>query len=267
LAAKANARSVDRQAAAGAPFSIALVDVCSPFQKVSIWQSHDVLECSLYPFGFPFLAVRKSEYAEYMMSTKNFTMGDGTSGGATLQDIVAAYDVRGDAGLDSYRGCAALLHSELNGSPVAPAMGFETRAVEAPWHLRVTVSLTRTACKVSAEALVRVTRVHALSKRFGGPFPERIGVGRTRQADVSLRAPSISKYHAYFTRDEQKNRWHLVDARSRNGTWVDDRRLEPGESAAVEDGARVLLGEESFLFFSADGFHNLLKVLARPNKQ
>lgn len=184
------------------------------------------------------------------------------SAAATLEDIVAAYDVRGSGGLGPYRDRPALLH--CGGEGTEKVFGFETRAVEAPWHARVALSLARSDLRVQPETLVQVTTVYPLLKRPGGPFPERIGVGRTRQADVTLRAPSISKYHAYFTFDSQGSVWSVVDARSRNGTWVGKQRVSSGESMRLEDGVFLLLGEESFLFFSAEGFHNLLNTLSRP---
>jgi hypothetical protein len=97
--------------------------------------------------------------------------------------------------------------------------------------------------------------VYFLGKRAGAPFPERIGVGRARTVDVQLPYVGISKYHAYFTADA------IVDAGSKNGTWVDGRRLTPSEPAPVTDFSEIVLGQTRFGFMTPAGMRKLVAEL------
>ena len=67
-----------------------------------------------------------------------------------------------------------------------------------------------------------------LRKRAGSgkSFTSRISVGRAMNNDVVLRHESISKFHAWLEADERA-RFFVYDASSRNGTWVGATRLTP----------------------------------------
>ncbi len=100
-------------------------------------------------------------------------------------------------------------------------------------------------------------RVYFVAKRPGGPFQERIGVGRTRNTDVWLPYPSISKYHAYFTR-EADDRYYLTDVGSSNGTSIAGKALVAKTPTLLEDGAELAFGPHAFRFLGPDGFCDLL---------
>lgn len=55
-------------------------------------------------------------------------------------------------------------------------------------------------------------------------FFARISVGRTRNHDVVLRHPSVSKFHAWFDVDEEQ-RLFLADAGSRNQTFLNGQAV------------------------------------------
>jgi pSer/pThr/pTyr-binding forkhead associated (FHA) protein len=131
----------------------------------------------------------------------------------------------------------------------------------APWDTRVVLAMVKSGTQVDPELVAKAGAVFAVAKRPGGPFPDRIGVGRARTADISLRLGSVSKYHAYFTHDE-KGRWLIWDARSRNGTRVGERRIEPGDGVELSNGTQLTFGDEAFLFFSDVGFRKLLDSIA-----
>lgn len=79
-----------------------------------------------------------------------------------------------------------------------------------------------------------------------------ISVGRTRTNDVVIPDVSLSKFHAFFRRED--NVWTLFDAGSRNGTYVGDKRVrKTGEGAAtiVEPGARIRFGSVELTFVDA----------------
>jgi hypothetical protein len=179
----------------------------------------------------------------------------------TLQELVSAFESKGPAALGELRERPALVHCDS--SSKTDTWGFETRAVMAPWDTRVALSMVKGGRLADPELLSKAGAVYIVAKRPGGPFPDRIGVGRTRTADISLRLGSVSKYHAYFTHEEGQGGWKVWDARSRNGTSVGERRLSSGEGAVVENGMNILFGEEVFLFFSETGFRKLVESLAQ----
>lgn len=183
------------------------------------------------------------------------------SSSPTLEALVTAYEARGPTSLAELRERAVLVHCDRTNK--GEAWGFETKAMIAPWDTRVALALARSGRVADPELLSKAGAVYPVMKRPGGPFPDRIGVGRTRTADISLRLASVSKYHAYFTHDEAKGTWTLWDARSRNGTTVGAQRLEPGEGKLLENGSYVLFGEDGFLFFTGEGFHKLVQSLAQ----
>lgn len=179
----------------------------------------------------------------------------------TLQTVVGAYEVKGRAVLGDLQDHAALVH--CGEEMVTQAWGYETRAVAAPWDTRVVLALVKSGSQINPEVLAKAGSVYAVAKRPGGPFPDRIGVGRARTADISLRAPSVSKYHAYFTYNDVTREWMVVDARSRNGTRLGERRLEPGDNVKMTNGAQLMFGDETFLFFTPEGFRQVLDMLAQ----
>lgn len=105
------------------------------------------------------------------------------------------------------------------------------------------------------------SEVYVIAKREGAPFPERIGVGRAPNADVSVPVSGISKYHAFFTREEDS--YCITDAGSSNGTSVDDHVLEPKQPSPLSDGARVRIGPYVFRFYTPDGFEALVAGAAQ----
>jgi hypothetical protein len=179
----------------------------------------------------------------------------------TLQDLVSAFERTGPAVLDALGGRPVL--TECDTSSREGTSDYETRAVVATWDIRVGLALARGDQTVSSELVARAGALFPVAKRAGGPFPDRIGLGRARTADISVPHASISKYHAYFSHDEGTGAWMVTDARSRNGTAVGEKRLGPGETMTLVDGASILLGERLFLFFTDAGLRKLVQGLAR----
>lgn len=105
--------------------------------------------------------------------------------------------------------------------------------------------------------------VFFVAKRPGAPFPERIGIGRARNADVSVPLPQLSKYHAFFTWSDARDECFLTDAGSRNGTFVDGVRLVPREPCRLHDDADIRFGNHGMRFFLHAGLCTLLQERAR----
>jgi hypothetical protein len=82
---------------------------------------------------------------------------------------------------------------------------------------------------------------------FGAPHPvsaERTLVGRRPEADLLVLNDSVSRDHAELHRGDDG--WQLRDLGSRNGTFVDGRRVQA--RAALLDRAQVKFGEVAFVF-------------------
>jgi hypothetical protein len=93
-----------------------------------------------------------------------------------------------------------------------------------------------------------------LHHRDGGvqPLGSRTLVGRAPGCELQLDDPRVSGEHAtvWWT----GLGWSVRDLGSRNGTWVDGRRLEPGEAAPLRAGATLsFAGDEAQYVLEDDG--------------
>src|SRR5688572_109560 len=75
----------------------------------------------------------------------------------------------------------------------------------------------------------------------------RLSVGRTKENDLSIDDPSMSKYHASLMLDAQ-GILHVADTGSTNGTFVNGERIAYGKAVAVSERDKVRFGlvETSF---------------------
>jgi DNA-binding response OmpR family regulator len=97
-------------------------------------------------------------------------------------------------------------------------------------------------------------------RKVTASLPDRITVGRTRENDVVIRHLHVSKLHAYFrTRAEGVD---LVDAGSRNGTWVSGQLLTANGPASpvLASGDEVRFGELACTFLSSASCWDILRV-------
>ena len=113
------------------------------------------------------------------------------------------------------------------------------------------------------QLVVRLVRaphvVVPVSKReeAGRVFAERVTVGRARNSDIVLRHESVSKFHAWLARDE-RNRYYLADASSRNGTTRNGAPVPGGEPVALTPGDLVRFGDVEATYCDAATFHDAL---------
>jgi len=92
----------------------------------------------------------------------------------------------------------------------------------------------------------------------------RITVGRTRNNDIAIEAPSISKLHACFTIDAAKGVCSVIDENATNGTFVNGKRLAGGASVALRDGDMVAFSQQrKFTYYTPGGFFDYLSVADR----
>jgi hypothetical protein len=95
-------------------------------------------------------------------------------------------------------------------------------------------------------------------KRSGFPPFNRVVVGRSRVCDMVLPYASVSKVHVHFHL-ENFVPVAVSDQRSANGTWLNERRLEPGATARLAIGDRIRMGDVDFELLDAGGFYDLLR--------
>jgi hypothetical protein len=89
-------------------------------------------------------------------------------------------------------------------------------------------------------------------------FKQRVTIGRTSNNDIVLEDNSVSRFHAYLEQAED-GEWGLVDAGSRNGSFVGGRRLSVRTRVALLNGNSVRIGAVQLTYFSAGGFLEMLK--------
>ncbi len=71
-----------------------------------------------------------------------------------------------------------------------------------------------------------------------------ITLGRSARADVVLDDPSVSRMHARLSR--VSGSWVIVDLTSKQGTYVNSARLEPGDPTPLDVGDLVRIGPWTF---------------------
>jgi pSer/pThr/pTyr-binding forkhead associated (FHA) protein len=89
------------------------------------------------------------------------------------------------------------------------------------------------------------------------PYGDFVFVGRGSTSDIILADASVSKSHAAFQLEGGK--WFLKDNRARNGTFVNGRRLEPGERVALVSGKAIHFGAYGTYFLEPDHFLELAR--------
>ena len=72
---------------------------------------------------------------------------------------------------------------------------------------------------------------------------DRVVIGRSRDCDVVVSDPNVSRRHAELRRDE--NAWHAIDLGSTNGVKVNGRRVD---QVALRDGDRITVGVTDLTF-------------------
>jgi hypothetical protein len=108
---------------------------------------------------------------------------------------------------------------------------------------------------------IRKFRVLPPNPEHGKDFPRKLLVGRGTDRDLTIDHSTVSKRHAFISYDEEKQAYKLGDAGSTNGTFVNGHSVESGDPVYIRDGNIVSFGECDYMFFSPQGFSDLLKRL------
>ncbi|WP_437645862.1 FHA domain-containing protein [Sorangium sp. So ce362] len=107
------------------------------------------------------------------------------------------------------------------------------------------------------------SEVFEVVKAKGNPYPDQISVGRTRNCDVVLRHPSVSKLHAHFRRLDAQGQLVLIDNGSQNGTRVNGALLSENEPQEVAVGDVIQFGRLTASLLDASRLFDLVREQAR----
>ncbi|MEZ4270004.1 MAG: FHA domain-containing protein [Myxococcota bacterium] len=139
-------------------------------------------------------------------------------------------------------------------------------AMEDEWTFNTSTSSMRHVQTLEKEVKLAqdAANYHAftISKSACSPFQKRISVGRASNNDIALPHRSVSKIHAYVILDEVQAT--LQDANSRNGTFVDNRRLLSDKATKINSGDILTFGAISLTFLDAGAFYDLMKRHLEP---
>mgnify|MGYP001394475543 CR=1 FL=1 len=86
-------------------------------------------------------------------------------------------------------------------------------------------------------------------------------LGRGEASQLRVSHASVSERHCVFER--VGTLWSIRDAGSRNGTWLNGRRLGEGEQSPLKFGTKIMAGEAQFLFLSPDDCYDLIQELSK----
>jgi hypothetical protein len=188
-----------------------------------------------------------------------------TVGAALL--LVRLEDARGDLAL----ALEAALEVDSTGAgwQPEPTLGYET-VVGSTADLKAARAAAPRASFDGTDLARRLHRaVHfavTLHKRRGATnvFSERVSVGRARTNDIVLRHHSVSKFHAWFERDEN-DRYYASDARSTNATHVNGVDIARTSPVGVQPGDEIRFGDIVTVFTTPEILWDALSVGAPPS--
>lgn len=129
---------------------------------------------------------------------------------------------------------------------IAPVLLVEVPPATGQEFVLGTLAGTAQAGPQSGEPLVFEVRK---GEQRGNTFANGITVGRTENNDIVVHDNSISRFHAYFQQDPISSVWTLVDAESKNGTWLGQTRLAPNKPTPLSDTTRLRFGDIEVVFY------------------
>ncbi len=90
---------------------------------------------------------------------------------------------------------------------------------------------------------------------------EKFVVGRSEECQLRPKSESVSRRHCVFV--QKDGRVFLADLKSRNGTFVNDVRLEPEKAKLLKTGDRIRIGQLDFQIFIEVGIGGAKKPEVR----
>lgn len=105
---------------------------------------------------------------------------------------------------------------------------------------------------------------YSIQKSDRNVFPYGTTLGRTRNNDVIVPLPVVSKFHAWIQRQPDHS-FLVFDARSRFGTFVDGIQVSPAgdKGSPLRPGGTLRLGDVSLLFVEANSLYSWISIKLR----
>jgi hypothetical protein len=95
-----------------------------------------------------------------------------------------------------------------------------------------------------------------------GSGTQRLAAGRAKDCQLCIQHKSVSKLHAIV--EQNGDGIFVSDQGSRNGTWLNGKKLEPKQKAKVASGDRIQLGTVAVYCFGPPAFYDFLTTLLDP---
>ena len=147
------------------------------------------------------------------------------------------------------------LVSESRQGPLVPMKTMEFRAISLnpdDYEEEATAAhAPRVSIAPNAHAVQEISKKQNL-------FGEMITVGRTQNHDIVLLHATVSKFHAFFRTEGEV--LQVFDAGSRNGTFVNGRRLPPKVPVPVSPGDNVSFGSVDCVIRDSAALYDLLRA-------
>ena len=121
---------------------------------------------------------------------------------------------------------------------------------EPPAHEEGPIATTDVSGMASELAKGDPVAIELVKGAASNAFPFGVTVGYSEGNDVVLRDPQVSGFHAYF--QESNHQRFLVDASSRNGTWIDDQKLLPSKAYPLPAKVTLRFGKLAVTYVEPD---------------
>jgi len=101
----------------------------------------------------------------------------------------------------------------------------------------------------------------AKDPRKQNAFAMGVTIGRVDSNDVQLDDASVSRFHAWLQQDARG--WVLCDAESKNGTFLDGKRLTAKQKVPIKDKSKLKFGEVEVTFFGVEALIAMMEEMMR----
>ena len=88
---------------------------------------------------------------------------------------------------------------------------------------------------------------------------QHLVIGRSSTCDVVINDYSVSKVHVRISHDVNLQRTMVTGLGSRNGTFMDEHRLEKGRPALIRSGDEIRLGRLNFVYLEPSDLYRKLR--------
>ncbi len=103
-----------------------------------------------------------------------------------------------------------------------------------------------------------VSFISPVQKRQTDPSDPHIVLGRHKSNDLVVPISSVSARHCQFAPPAAGDPWVVADLGTKNGSFLNDVRMVPGQPYDLADGARLELSDVTTYFFGAAALWHVL---------